>query len=1765
MATASKTEGEQDYLRAVLEKTRSRLLDQTRRNRLLNYKESARDVAFMDEMPDQVYEHLVLNNEEFYFDYFEEKSKEKKLQADLLGVESPEIPDRTLPRSVHKQSGTVKKYLDNRLQAVFSEKDLERRLRTLYLDHRTIIEETGANNLYLAIGFLEWYDSREERIALRSPLILVPVKLVRERRPGKTEYSIAFDDQPLDTNYSLYEKLKHDFEITLPTLEEDHFPEAYLRDVDRAIGTRQREGWQIVREMALGLFRFNKQVMWRDLDPNRWPSHSPLLDNKILRRILLGPQRGDSAPGQLTVEYSEDEIAKEGASGPRLIWDADSSQFSALVDALEREDGLVIEGPPGTGKSQTITNLIAAALDRGLSVLFVAEKMAALEVVFKRLEESKLGDFCLQLHGLRTSKKELLGSILQRVNRRRESTQNLAQQQRALQQAKNELIELSKALSEVAGPEGLSLYQIPWRLEKLRRVLPGNFEAVQLENPERIEFEPYQQTKNLLSDLGTEWGAIPEKARAAWRGFLPKVFKESQVVEITAHTENVLRTIDETSAWLGEHSADQNAPCLYEVHRLLTMAEHDPNAVMPALPAGTDPELAYKLAHDSLLPTFGELLSSLTSYVEDVYAVNKVFDYESEQADSYARSLRDHANTLANTACKRDVTVAALPKEQEWLGRVLDIIDSLPRFAATVIPLVQCSPQTLDDYRRLAVLAEELCRGPAELSLHAHGFHANPTAESYLEGAHRRFETLTSEASRLSVFRIDRARDTSAIRMAVETVKGYRDSWFPLFSSEYRRAKAVTKRLMKKPKAFSRRDIFLGVLQELADFCLARDEFVGDKNLQSSLGSLFKGMETDWKALREVVSFSNRLREQVGMEQARSVLSAWSSHVERMIRARDNVLRALGEIEEYAHAHPFPNYLWRRPTSDIVKTLAPWMTKLQVACDSISKPWCRGDATLQQALQAVEEYRIAKTREERIRGHKAFGPLLAKYWEGPKTNITLLRAIGDWFQERLSVPGVNLEILRWLIPTPAVYRREYFREISEAARQLGDAINKQVAELGRYGEIALLDWIGGAGASLEEYQNKLKDCLSTTSSLPLMARWQVIHRKVCDIGFKNFADQVSNGSLVGDACSKAFEYSLYHSLLEKKISSNRILETFGHSRWENLRARFVKLDKETLQLNAKGIAEAAHRLPVPEGVGYGPVKEYTDKRLLIHEAGKKQKHIPIRQLIRRAGSAVQALKPCFLMSPLSVAQYLAPGEIGFDLVVMDEASQLRPEDALGAIARGKRSIVVGDPKQLPPTSFFDTAVAEDEEAEETIVDDTESILDVCLKQLPYRRLRWHYRSQHESLIHFSNEKFYEGDLVVFPSPKGDSREYGVHLNYIENPSYRAGRNRAEAEVVVENIIRHFHRHKDKSLGVAAFNKRQAEEIELLLDRARIGDPAIEKLISEQAAGESLFIKNLENVQGDERDVIFISTTYGPEKAGAPVFQRFGPINSELGWRRLNVIATRARQRVEVFTSMKPTDVNLAGTPKRGVLALRDYLEYANTGRVPDRGGPTSRGAESEFEEVVGKLLGDLGYEFDPQVGVSGFYIDIGVRHPDRPGEYLLGVECDGAAYHHAMSVRDRDRLRQEILENKGWFIHRIWSTSWYHTRAAEVDRLKSVLTRRLEEDRSMWASLEDYSKEADILVSAQRSAIPDVVQEEQETKASLQEALERFWEKNIKANSPDRTNSILSEQMVRLLAARLPESKSDWYKVVPLDLRVKVNPAEMEYLSDVLDVIAEYV
>lgn len=523
--------------------------------------------------------------------------------------------------------------------------------------------------------------------------------------------------------------------------------------------------------------------------------------------------------------------------------------------------------------------------------------------------------------------------------------------------------------------------------------------------------------------------------------------------------------------------------------------------------------------------------------------------------------------------------------------------------------------------------------------------------------------------------------------------------------------------------------------------------------------------------------------------------------------------------------------------------------------------------------------------------------------------------------------------------------------------------------------------------------------------------------------------------------------TLMLSMLRLVYMERPVLREFIGENHEKKIERFHELEHNLMQLNRLRVQESvvARKPKFMDGAS-----QNSHVGILIGEFKKKRRHLPLRKLMSSAGSTIQRIKPCFMMSPLSIAQFLDPRSVQFDAIIFDEASQVKPEDALGALLRGKQLAVLGDTKQLPPTSFFSHIVEEDAAEEEmpqtgTLVD-TESILHRCSQCFPQSMLSWHYRSRHESLIAVSNQEFYDNRLLFFPSPTHDIDSLGLKFVHVSNGIYDRGKsqmNRVEAQVVAKSVAEHYYRTKGSvSLGVGTFSQRQKEAIDQEIELLSKRHPDLEVYMRNNPF-EPFFVKNLETIQGDERDTIFVSVGYG-KTADGTLYRNFGPLNNNGGERRLNVLITRARQKCVVFSNFRAEDLRLDGNERLGVKALKTYLEFAESGKLQSQRiiqGDT----ESVFEDSVYEFLNSRGIQAHKQVGCSRYWIDLAVIDSDRPGKYVLGIECDGAQYHSSRVARERDRLREQVLNSQGWTIHRVWSTDWFRNRAATERQLLEAI------------------------------------------------------------------------------------------------------------------------
>jgi len=621
---------------------------------------------------------------------------------------------------------------------------------------------------------------------------------------------------------------------------------------------------------------------------------------------------------------------------------------------------------------------------------------------------------------------------------------------------------------------------------------------------------------------------------------------------------------------------------------------------------------------------------------------------------------------------------------------------------------------------------------------------------------------------------------------------------------------------------------------------------------------------------------------------------------------------------------------------------------------------------------------------------------------------------------------------------------------------------------------------------------RLDELIEAQHLLRDWSTWRQARNRAVGLGLGAMVEALESGDLEPDQTQPAFRLAYARWWLPNVLDSDAVLRDFRRFQHENMISEFREIDDLVRKHAAQRVISALARdLPPVQSVARN-----SELGLLRHQMELQRPSQSIRDMISRMPNNFGKLAPCMLMSPLSIAQYFPPNQSLFDVVIFDEASQITTWDAVGAIARARQTIIVGDPKQLPPTNFFGRN--EEEEDIEDHEKDLESILDEAKASgIPVRDLRWHYRSRSESLIAFSNHHYYQNRLVTFPSPQVDDR--AVKLRKVPNGVYDRGKtrtNRIEAQAVVDEAVQRMRswlalpEQSRPTLGVITFNAQQQALILDLLDAARRDEPELEWFFAEERV-EAAIVKNLENVQGDERDVILFSITFWKDATGKLTMD-FGALNRDGGEKRLNVAVTRARQELVVFSGFTADQIDPTRTKALAVHHLKTFLDFAERGSIAlsAQNSGSMGGFDSPFEEAVAAQLERRGWQVVPQVGMSGFRIDLGIRHPDLPGAYLAGVECDGATYHSAATARDRDKVREQVLRGLGWNILRVWSTDWWYDADGCAERLHDALDRLLDDCRGSRAVEEQVTAHWDM-----GHEVEDVVEIRDDTAAALEDDL----------------------------------------------------------------------
>lgn len=734
----------------------------------------------------------------------------------------------------------------------------------------------------------------------------------------------------------------------------------------------------------------------------------------------------------------------------------------------------------------------------------------------------------------------------------------------------------------------------------------------------------------------------------------------------------------------------------------------------------------------------------------------------------------------------------------------------------------------------------------------------------------------------------------------------------------------------------------------------------------------------------------------------------------------------------------------------------------------------------------------------------------------------------------------------------------------EASGTLQRALDR-LASLGAFGSDRKVEF---ETLSLTQLAEQCSAIAAASHELNAWCGWQRIREEAIGSGLAPLVTAIEAGHVGAQEIQRTFEINYSRWWLNAIVENEPAIRNFVSAEHEKRIKDFRALDEQFTQLT-RSLLRARLCADLPDQDDDSRNSEWG---ILNREIHKQARHMPLRELMIKIPTVLSRLAPCLLMSPLSIAQYLSAKAPKFDLVVFDEASQIPVWDAIGAMARGTQVVMVGDPKQLPPTNFF--GKAESGEADQDVEPDMESILDECIgANLPTMELNWHYRSRHESLIAFSNHYYYGDKLVTFPSP--ETKDTAVNFHFV-NGVYEKGSartNPAEAKALVADIVGRLRspsfRASEHTVGVVTFNTEQKKLIEDLLDAERRKDPSIEPYFDE-GKSESLFVKNLESVQGDERDIIYFSITFGPDRTGA-ISMNFGPMNGSGGERRLNVAVTRAREEMRVFSSLHPEQLDLSRTPSLGVRDLKHFLEFAERGAraLAESNDGSVGGFESPFEESVAKALASKGWQLQTQIGVSRFRIDLGVVDPDAPGRYLTGLECDGATYHRSATARDRDKLREQVLRGLGWEILRVWSTDWWINPEGTLAKLDAGLHKLLEVSRIRRAEEQAREDEAERLATdAIAKAREDAGIDERDAPESERDGT-HITNENAESESQAVSKTADSENYAQQVSApRVVPSGATYFKEADPSDSIKGIDSERFYddaYDDILRQAVEYI
>ncbi|HUU88645.1 MAG TPA: DUF3320 domain-containing protein, partial [Candidatus Glassbacteria bacterium] len=1417
--------------------------------------------------------------------------------------------------------------------------------------------------------------------------------------------------------------------------------------------------WKIERTVEIGLFSYHKLVIYKDLKSNE----DAISKHPLIRAITDNQKTGlliDSLPCEQDIDEIED---------PKQVFqvlDADSSQRVAIRYALNGQS-FVMQGPPGTGKSQTITNTISECIAQGKSVLFVSDKMAALEIVYKRLQAVGLSHFCLELHSNKANKREVVAELKKSLDEQLvpKKIPSIDEFER-LKDQRDKLTEYVTLLHKKHAILEKTPYEVLGYLSSLEKVpfIPVKLSDIQNLNTVRIS-----ELLELMTTLKSVWKVVDEPD-FPWYGFLGNNFDMEICSDLSKSLDTLLLSIKKLQSEITQYSQNLGlspVSAFNQIDWLLKIGTIPLESLKPEVNWVMNPKLDLIIDeaknHQKLNLWCQKTRDILMEkYNPSIFNVDPIRSLEISKILSELPKFLGPINSEENHLFR---------KREELLAFVKNTSLKIDQWILTSNELSQLfglsnTNYSIERVKQISRLVN-LCFSDFKPEPHWLNLLNLPTKHpkfQEIKANYGEYITLTNRIKQLyttKIFKID-------IDEYIRRYSGPYNSFLRWFRSSYYKDQKSIALLSLTGKTSSS---VLEDLRQIRRIKQLKSSIDSSKELTKKLvGHFYHEYETNFQHVEKAIDNASKivaLSETDTVPEALVKLTTFPSVTPEKIKQIG--LQLQESVKTWIHS--LNNLLPLIPQNCFLNSnisiyavnlskLKQWAVelerKLSILCiltdEPIKTQKIKKQTNYAELLNELKRSEIVREKEQEFKKNQT--ELKKKFgfrFSGLNSNWKEIIFVLEWtkkIQELFNDVSISNDFAQILYKGP-----EYAPSNVDLSTCNANTVKLLSKFESRFEKTLALKTVPlhdldlkGLFSRIEEYRNRIDD-------LQLWIDFKKIKNIYSEAGLSPFFSLLVENQSHSSQIIDILKRGIYQEWIDWLYKENSKLGNFRRENHEQLINDFKKLDRKLIQLSSNRVITEANRRK-PQDILIKAVD--SEVNVLLKEAAKKRRIMPIRNLVQKIPNLLFKLKPCLLMSPLSVSQFLGSELMKFDLVLFDEASQIVPEDAIGSIYRGKTVVVAGDNKQLPPTSFFQKSLIEDydwDEVSDGEVEVFDSILDEFLGiGLPVKTLRWHYRSKHEELISFSNSKFYNDSLITFPSALAKNENLGVKLYFVKDAIYDRGGSRTnvlEAEAVANLIFEHFCHNSEKTLGVVTFSIAQMEAIEEAIELRLKQRPTFEHFFKEDRL-EGFFVKNLENVQGDERDVIIFSVGYGRDFKDR-ITMNFGPLNKPGGERRLNVAVTRAREKIILVTSIRANDILLSDSSPEGVRTLYQYLNYAERG--PKALGITynqPNAFDSKIEKVIASEIQNMGYQVNPKVGFGGYRIDMGILDPSNPKSFILGVECDGNTYRSSCSARDRDRLREQILNQLGWKIHRIWSPTWVSRKDSEVKRLKEAIKKRLE-------------------------------------------------------------------------------------------------------------------